>query len=75
MTEKRFKNIGNDIWQGDEVWCVAGGEHCASVIAEALNMQEETITRLEKENESRKAYQRTLEDKIRRLKNRIKVLE
>lgn len=35
----------------------------------------EVMNDLHEENESRKAYQRTLEDKIRRLKDRIKVLE
>lgn len=37
MTRKRFENIGRDIFQYGEVWCSAGGEHCADVIATALN--------------------------------------
>ena len=51
MTEKQFKAIGKDIWQGNEIWCVAGGEHCADVIATALNEQHETIQLLKKEIE------------------------
>ena len=39
MTEnKRFKNVGKDIFQYGEWYCSAGGEHCADVIAEALNI-------------------------------------
>ena len=37
MTEKQFKNIGDEIHLNGEVWCVAGGKHCADVIATALN--------------------------------------
>lgn len=37
MTSKRFKNIGNDIFQYGEWWCSANGEHCADVIATAMN--------------------------------------
>jgi len=37
MTEKRFKAIDENIWQGNEIWCVAGGKHCADVIATAMN--------------------------------------
>ena len=39
MSEKRkyFIPIGNEIWKDNEVWCVAGGKHCADVIATALN--------------------------------------
>ena len=44
MTGKRFINVNHEIWQGNDVWCVAGGEHCADVIATALNEQHETIT-------------------------------
>ena len=43
MTEKQFVAIGENIWQNGEVWCVAGGKHCADVIATALNEQHETI--------------------------------
>ena len=38
MTEnKRFINIRDEIHLNGEVWCVAGGKHCADVIATALN--------------------------------------
>ena len=37
MTEKRFVNKSKDVFQYGEWWCSAGGEHCADVIAEALN--------------------------------------
>ena len=37
MTEKRFVNKGKDIFQYGEWWCSAGGEHCADVIATAIN--------------------------------------
>lgn len=37
MTEKRFKNVGKDIFQYGEWYCSANGEHCADVIATALN--------------------------------------
>ena len=35
---ERFVNEGKDILQYGEWWCSAGGEHCADVIATALNM-------------------------------------
>lgn len=38
MTDnKRFVNMGNEIYLNGEWWCSAGGEHCADVIATALN--------------------------------------
>lgn len=48
---KQFVNVGNEIYQGGEWWCSAGGEHCADVIATALNEQSEKINELEKENQ------------------------
>ena len=36
-TNKRFVNEGKDIFQYGEWWCSAGGEHCADVIATAIN--------------------------------------
>ena len=48
MTEKRFVNKGKDIFQYGEWWCSANGEHCADVIATAIN-------ELIKENEQLKA--------------------
>ena len=38
MTKKRFVNKGTDIFQYGEWYCSAGGEHCAEVITEALNI-------------------------------------
>ena len=35
---ERFVSEGKDILQYGEWWCSAGGEHCADVIATALNM-------------------------------------
>lgn len=46
MTEKRFINVNHEIWQNGEWWCSAGGEHCADVIATALNEQNETLQEL-----------------------------
>ena len=53
MTKKRFVNMGNDILQYGEWWCSANGEHCAEVIATALNDQNETITYLKEAIDSR----------------------
>ena len=47
MTKDRFKAIGVMIWQGNDVWCVAGGKHCADVIATALNEQQGIIDDLQ----------------------------
>ena len=55
MTEKRFINVNHEIWQGNDVWCVAGGEHCADVIATALN-------ELIKENEQLKSLNIPIEE-------------
>ena len=48
MTEKRFTNVNKDIFQYGEWWCSAGGEHCADVIATALNEHLEQIERLKR---------------------------
>lgn len=37
MTEKRFKNVGKDIFQYGEWWCSTNGEHCADVITTTIN--------------------------------------
>lgn len=37
MTAKRFVNKGKHIFQYGEWWCSANGEHCADVIATAIN--------------------------------------
>ena len=56
MTE-RFVNKGKDIFQYGEWWCSAGGEHCADVIATALN-------RVINENEQLKNENQKLDEKI-----------
>ena len=42
----RFTNIGNDIFQNGEWYCSANGEHCADVIASALNSMDNEIEEL-----------------------------
>lgn len=49
MTEKRFKNVGKDILQYNEWWCSAGSEHCADVIATAINELLDENEQLKKE--------------------------
>ena len=51
MTEKRFVNKGKDIFQYGEWWCSAGGEHCADVIATALDMLLDENEKLKKEKQ------------------------
>lgn len=52
MTEnKRFVNKGKDIFQYGEWWCSANGEHCADVIATAINELIEKNEQLKSENE------------------------
>lgn len=53
MIEKRFVNKGRYIHQYGEYWCGAGGEHCADVIATALN---ELIEENEKLNKKLQIY-------------------
>lgn len=67
-TAKRFTINGKEIIQNKQVWCVANSEHCADVIATAMN-------ELCEENEQLKEHQRTLEAKIVRLKDRVKTFE
>ena len=50
MAGKRFQNQSKDIFQYGEWWCSAGGEHCADVIATALNELLEENEQLKKEN-------------------------
>ena len=47
---KRFVNKGKDIFQYNEWWCSANGEHCADVIATAINELIEENEQLKKEN-------------------------
>ena len=52
MTEnKRFVNIGHEIHLNGEWWCSAGGEHCADVIATAINEIMEENEQLKEENQ------------------------
>lgn len=51
MTEERFVNKGKDIFQYGEWWCSAGGEHCADVIATALDMLLDENEQLKKEKQ------------------------
>ena len=51
MTGKRFVNKGKDIFQYGEWWCSAGGEHCADVIATALDMLLDENEKLKNENQ------------------------
>lgn len=45
---KRFINIGNEIHLNGEWWCSANGEHCADIIATALNEVFDENEQLEK---------------------------
>ena len=56
MTEKRFKNVGKDILQYGEWWCSANGEHCADVIATAINELIEENEQLKSENQELRQY-------------------
>lgn len=49
MTKRRFENVSDEIQQYGEWWCSAGGEHCADVIAEALNILSEENDQLRSE--------------------------
>lgn len=50
MKKERFKNIGTDIFHYGEWWCSAGGEHCADVIATAMNEIMDKNAQLKKDN-------------------------
>lgn len=50
MSEKRFINDGEDIFQYGEWWCSAKGGHCADVIATAMNELLEENEKLKQEN-------------------------
>ena len=49
MTGKRFTINGQEIIQDKQVWCMANSEHCADVIATAMNELHEENQRLKKE--------------------------
>ena len=46
MAVKRFTVNGKEIVQDKQVWCVANSEHCADVIATAMNELYEENERL-----------------------------
>lgn len=48
MTAKRFTINGREIIQDKQVWCMANSEHCADVIATAMNELHEENERLRK---------------------------
>ena len=48
MTAKRFTINGKEIIQNKQVWCVANSEHCADVIATAMNELAEENERLQR---------------------------
>ena len=54
MTKKRFTHINEDIFQYGEWYCSAKSEHCADVIATALNELIEDNEQLKKELEDAK---------------------
>ena len=64
MTEKRFVNKGKDIFQYGEWWCSANGEHCADVIATAIN-------ELIEENEKLKSKNRGLQSELQIFKEDV----
>lgn len=67
MSDKRFVQVGDtsikDTLTGEKYYAP-----CEDGLLDLLNEQQDTI-------EAKNEYQRTLEAKIRRLKDRIKVLE
>lgn len=48
MTAKRFTINGKEIIQDKQVWCIAGSEHCADVIATAMNELHEENRKLQR---------------------------
>ena len=66
MTEnKRFINIRDEIHLNGEVWCVAGGKHCADVIATALNelldKNEQLKSKIDVLEDDNETYHKSLE--------------
>ena len=64
MTEKRFTINGKEIIQNKEVWCMANSEHCADVIATAMNELHEENQELKAENEAQFRSIMRLSEKI-----------
>ena len=60
-TAKRFTINGKEIIQNKQVWCVANSEHCADVIATAMN-------ELAEENEQLKYQNEMLSDELQQCK-------
>lgn len=67
MAKKRFKNVGKDIFQYGGWYCSAGGEHCADVIATALNELIEESKQLKEENEEFKEKIKKIEMELEEL--------
>ena len=63
MTEnKRFQINGKEIIQNKQVWCMANSEHCADVIATAMNELADENEQLKKElNEIKRQEQEVFE--------------
>lgn len=77
MTEKRFVNKGKDILQYGEWWCSANGEHCADVIATAINELIEENEQLKKDCKSYEWYKQYKEllNKNEQLKSDIEYIK
>lgn len=61
MIGKRFTVNGKEIIQNKQVWCMANSEHCADVIATAMN-------ELSDENEQLKSKNLILKGKLHQLR-------
>lgn len=75
MSQKRFTNVKKDIFQYGEWYCSAGGEHCAEVIATALNMVTEENEQLKKEKEFWKSDACSLSNLNRILSNELSIAQ
>ena len=73
-SNKTFTAIGKEVWQDGEVWCVAGGKHCADVIATALNNLHEENDELRIYFEHYKNKTKELQDKINAYNSKGKVI-
>ena len=68
--KERFVNVNEHIYQYGEWYCSAKGEHCADVIATALNMYDELEKeheKLEQEFKDRIKYTHQLEVELKKL--------
>lgn len=73
MIGKRFVNKGKDIFQYGEWWCSANGEHCADVIATALNELIDKNQELKKEKEDYMDDAIKFEKECKRLANNLRL--